>query len=559
MNYSKFSKKELIVKINELSEQLSLLRNIEEEHHKALSTISQNEEKLRIVVSNANAMILILDKNGVITLSEGKLLERFKLLPGQIVGLSVFEIYENEPEVLLDLSKAFKGESIVSVSEVQADFILETIYSPYYDNNGNLSGAIAISTDITERKKLDEEKENLFKELDQSREAMMVDAEKLLNLNDKIIESEEKLRVLNAEKDKFFSIISHDLRSPFAGLMGMTDNLVYYFDKFSTDEIKKNIQLINNTSNRIFKLLENLLQWARLQRGRMEFIPENINLHDIVKSNIELLINNAKQKEILLVNDVNQEIIVFSDNNMLNTILRNLISNAIKFTNNFGSIIISATISTNNFVEIVVKDNGVGMNQDTLIKLFRIDTHHTSVGTANEKGSGLGLILCKELIERNNGTIRVESEQNVGTSFIFTLPLGNINQEKEIIQSDDVGILEGTTAKPAWLNFKEDITEKALTNLPSIILLLENDYLNRRDKISKSQIIREIITFSEELVQFGTENELEIIVNYGKCLLEQCKLFAIDKIGLILNDFDKLIDEIKKNIRNDVLTSLNEN
>jgi signal transduction histidine kinase/ligand-binding sensor domain-containing protein len=233
--------------------------------------------------------------------------------------------------------------------------------------------------------------------------------------------AEEDLRLLNAQKDKFFSIVAHDLKSPFHGILGYSELLAEDYQSLTETERINFINDINNISKSAFRFLENLLEWSRIQTGRIEFEPGCLNFSLEIYEVFNILIAFAMQKKISLVNSVDADVIVFADKNMLSLILRNLISNAVKFTNDGGRVVISSA-EKDNFVEVTVCDNGIGIKQENLNKLFRIDTQYTSKGTRDEEGTGLGLLLCKEMIEINKGSIRVESEQGKGTKFIFTLP-----------------------------------------------------------------------------------------------------------------------------------------
>ncbi|QTA81389.1 Two component system response regulator histidine kinase [Desulfonema limicola] len=244
----------------------------------------------------------------------------------------------------------------------------------------------------------------------------------------------QKLQELNATKDKFFSIISHDLRSPFNAFIGLTELMIDSLADFSKDEIKEMLVLQYENANRFFALLENLLTWSRIQRNLIECVPESLCVHDIIQNTISLFQSNAQQKQISLYNFTTKDTLVYADRNIINTIMRNLISNALKFTNSLGIIKVSesciiADQDNKSYVEICVSDSGKGMDAKTLSGLFRIDVKHSEPGTAGEKGSGLGLILCKELIEKNQGRIYVESEPGKGTSFKFTLPAMDCRQD----------------------------------------------------------------------------------------------------------------------------------
>jgi signal transduction histidine kinase len=230
-----------------------------------------------------------------------------------------------------------------------------------------------------------------------------------------------ELKRLNASKDKFFSIIAHDLRNPFSGLLGITDFIVKNIEKFRSDEIKEQVAALRDSAETVYTLIENLLAWSRLQRGTMEHHPEQIALDEIAAQNILLFKPNAEQKRITLINQVPKGTIAYADKHMIDTVVRNLTSNALKFTHPGGIIAISAT-SPGEEVELSISDTGTGISKKDIPKLFQIDVKYSHVGTGGEEGTGLGLILCKDLIERNGGKIWVESEVGQGTVFTILLP-----------------------------------------------------------------------------------------------------------------------------------------
>jgi signal transduction histidine kinase len=227
---------------------------------------------------------------------------------------------------------------------------------------------------------------------------------------------------LNASKDKFFSIISHDLRSPFNVMLGFSQLIDENADRYSKAEIKTKVGKLRTSAEQLYALLENLLTWSRIQRGAMEYDPGNVDINEIVEDNIDLFTSRAEQKQITLRNFIAQETMVYADANVVSTVLRNLLSNAMKFTSSGGTIDVSAQPHGEQFLEVAVADTGMGIKEEDFSKLFRIDVQYTHVGTAGEKGTGLGLNLCKDLVEKNGGIIRFESEIGKGTTFKFTLP-----------------------------------------------------------------------------------------------------------------------------------------
>jgi len=231
----------------------------------------------------------------------------------------------------------------------------------------------------------------------------------------------EEMRELNKTKDKFFSIVAHDLKSPFAGILGYSQILLEEYYSLSEDEKYTFIKSIDELSQNAFSLLENLLEWSRIQTGRMSFKPVEFNLVQELETTISLITETAKNKKISLDCIIDNQIFIQADKNMLYTIVRNLVSNAIKFTNPLGKVTIR-TKKIENFIEISITDTGVGIKKENLDKLFKIETSISTKGTANEEGTGLGLLLCKEMVEKHGGKIWVESEIGKGTTFYFTLP-----------------------------------------------------------------------------------------------------------------------------------------
>jgi PAS domain S-box-containing protein len=238
-------------------------------------------------------------------------------------------------------------------------------------------------------------------------------------------ESESKLKEANDTKDKFFSIIAHDLRSPFNSMLGFAKMLEEKFDKYDTVKKKKFIGIINKGLQDSYKLLENLLYWSRSQSGKISIRPETINLFLLSNESGEFLNQSIKNKSIKLINKIPEDIYVDAYKEMLSTIIRNLISNAMKFTLKNGEIEINAILINddhNKFVELTVKDTGIGISKEMQYKLFEISENTSTEGTEQETGTGLGLILCKEFVEKQGGKIWVESELGKGSAFSFTIP-----------------------------------------------------------------------------------------------------------------------------------------
>ncbi|WPJ94812.1 PAS domain-containing sensor histidine kinase [Coraliomargarita algicola] len=234
-------------------------------------------------------------------------------------------------------------------------------------------------------------------------------------------ESETQLRELNAQKDKFFSIIAHDLMSPFNSILGFSELLIDQINDNDYEGIHEYATMIEQSSKQSVDLLTNLLEWSRAHTGRMNFSPAAFDLQALIRENTELFETIAAQKSITIFQNISQEIIVVADKQMISTVLRNLLANAIKFTHQGGQVTLSAKRQASEIL-ISVSDNGVGIPAHRLNKLFRIDENESTQGTNQETGTGLGLLLCKEFIEKHDGKIWVESEIEKGSSFYLTLP-----------------------------------------------------------------------------------------------------------------------------------------
>lgn len=245
----------------------------------------------------------------------------------------------------------------------------------------------------------------------------------------KQIEAEEEIKLkndelsrVNIEKDKFFSIIAHDLRSPFSGFLGLTELLVEKLDELSKEEISNIISIMRTSAINLFRLLGNLLEWSRMQRGLTTLIPILYPLKPKILESTQLVMDMADKKGITISYDIADDLVVFADGNMFDGIIRNIVSNAVKFTPKGGSIIVSATSVTDNQVEISIRDTGIGMTKEMINNLFRLDSNTGQKGTEGEYSTGLGLILCKDFIEKNHGKIWIESEVGKGSTFRVTLP-----------------------------------------------------------------------------------------------------------------------------------------
>lgn len=373
--------------------------------------LQKSEEKFRIITENSTDVIYQLDSSFNLTYISASDEELRGYKKEEIMGDSLFSILKPEGiELIMKANKkrmidysngAIPAPLTYEVEELCKDgswVWVEATASAYFDKDGKISGYMGVSRDITERRK----------------------NEQLLN------EKESQLRELISTKDKLFSIIAHDLRSPFNAILGFSELLIEDTNDFEVVDSKMYLKIINSSAKNTLILLDNLLNWAKAQTGQIRYKPQKTILSVIIREILEVSNSIAKLKSITLNYIHADEIEVYADLDMLKTILRNLISNAIKYTHSDGKIDVSAIQNQNN-IDITVSDNGVGMSEETRNKLFNIDTNITTKGTQNEKGSGLGLMLCKEFVERHGGLIWVDSELGKGSVFVFSLPLDNID------------------------------------------------------------------------------------------------------------------------------------
>ena len=241
------------------------------------------------------------------------------------------------------------------------------------------------------------------------------------NLEKLVDQRTKKLTELVSTNGKFLSIIAHDLRDPFSSILGFLEILKQSLNTSSINEIEEYVDIVYDSTNTTLKLLDELLLWVISQNKEKNFNPVKINLYELLAEEIDSMIILARQKQISMNQSIAPNLNVAADLQMIKTILRNLIGNAIKYSNNNGVIAISA-VRNKQFVEVAVKDNGIGVSSDAQRSLFKIEAFHSTAGTNNEKGTGLGLLLCKEFVEIHGGNIWIESEPGNGSRFAFTLP-----------------------------------------------------------------------------------------------------------------------------------------
>jgi signal transduction histidine kinase len=393
------TKEELLVELEELKQKFS---DLESKHNEEISKYKNNEEDLRLkllflegIANSSVEGFLVVNPYGQKILQNQRTIELWKI-PQEVV---------NDPDGIKQVNHVMgmtiNPQKFVDEIKYQMDHpndktqdelelidgtVLERYSSPVIDSDGKNHGRIYTFHDVTERKNL-----------------------------------ERNLVQLNSDKDQFISILAHDLRSPFSGILGFSEMLKKNIYTYSLEKIEKQVSIIYETAKKTYELLEDTLLWASSQSKNITYNPTLNNLPEIVNEVIEILEPIAKVKKINLSSSIKEKLLVNTDIYMLKAILRNLFSNAIKFSREKGNIEISAK-HNNSVTEVKISDNGIGMRPETLKKLFTFDSIQSTKGTANEKGTGMGLLLCKEFVEKHGGKIWVESEVDKGTTVTFSIP-----------------------------------------------------------------------------------------------------------------------------------------
>jgi PAS domain S-box-containing protein len=381
----------------------SIVLNVRDisERKSAEEALRESEEKHRILLDDSSDPIFTFYPDGQYRYVNKAFADGVGRKTEEIIGRKIWDVFPKD-----EADKRFAAvkwvfengeEKILEVRVPRPDgdrWYLTTV-KPIMNENGTVITVICISKEITTRK--------------QGEVALR--------------ESEARMRELNATKDKFFSIIAHDLRNPFNSIIGFSDLLTKQVQEKDYEGIVNYSQIILNSSQRAMDLLMNLMDWSRMQTGRIEFVSECIDMVELTNEVLKLLNSSSRQKSIAVNTEFPPLAFALADKAMISTVLRNLISNAVKFTHPGGEIVISAKPKQKEWV-ISVSDNGVGIKKEAIGKLFRIDESYSTLGTQNEKGTGLGLLLCKEFVEKHNGKIWVESEEGKGSKFHFSVPKG---------------------------------------------------------------------------------------------------------------------------------------
>jgi PAS domain S-box-containing protein len=363
--------------------------------------LRESEEKLLALIGAANVGVTVTDKTGKFLLYSDWWLKNLGYNVQEIGNLTNVELTHPDDRDTSEqwLQKIFNNE--IDYYRIEKRFVRkdgsifwgDLAVSAIRDKNNNIINIIGVVTDITER----------------------------INASAEIKQKNEQLHKTNSEKDKFFSIIAHDLKSPFNGFLGLTELMLTDLHNMTLDDIYGIAGELNKSSKNLYRLLTNLLEWSIMQGGSVSFNPEKLSLKHITDDSLKIFVEAAKRKNIEIEEHIDDDIFVNADKSMLETIIRNLISNGIKFSDAGGMVNFSA-LKKNDSVEISVTDNGIGMNKDLIDNLFKIDKQTTRKGTENEPSTGLGLLLCKEFAEKHGGRISVESETGKGSKFTIFLP-----------------------------------------------------------------------------------------------------------------------------------------
>ena len=330
--------------------------------------------------------------------------------PDQAIGKTDSDFFSGEHSqqafddelLIIRTGQPLSIEEKETYTDDRSDSWVSTVKMPLFDKNGKIIGTFGISRDITKQQAAKEE----------------------------IRLKNDELQKLNSEKDKFFSLIAHDLRNPFSSFMGITEMMVEELDNMSLKEIQLMADQMKKSAFNLYTLLENLLEWSRMERGLSSFDPKLFLLKPKITESMHAVSETAGKKGIQVIDQIPEDLEVMSDENMLKSTLRNLATNAVKFTPKGGEVIINARLADNGFVEISVKDSGIGMKKEMIDKLFLLDGKTSRRGTDGEPSTGLGLLLCKEFVEKHGGKIWVESEEGKGSTFFFTIPTGDKTKAK---------------------------------------------------------------------------------------------------------------------------------
>lgn len=383
------------IKLIGVVQDITELKKAEDEKYKS-------EEKFRVIFENAGIGIFLADLLGNIHQINGAFKQMIGYEDEEILGKNLKDfVYPDDYKIEWDIlskkvlvrKERYMVEKRLVAKNGNLIWVQLTI-SGIKDEKGNFLYSIIMAENITDRK---------------------IAIEKTEKMNN-------ELKELNATKDKFFSIIAHDLKSPFMGMIGLSEMLIDPLIYLTESERKRRLSILHSAIVKQYELLQNLLGWAQMQLGKITYNPEKIYLDEFSKNVISSLYANAERKNIIILNEIENKAVVFADSNMLRSILQNLITNAVKFTKNNGFVRISSE-NKNEYVNISIEDNGIGISEENIMKILNPKYHFTTEGTNGEPGTGLGVLLCNDMIEKNKGKLNIISQQGKGTIVTFSLPL----------------------------------------------------------------------------------------------------------------------------------------
>ena len=372
--------------------------------------------------------LIVLDLDDNVKFVNNKFCELVGYERNELMGVSAFDtLYLEEDKEMMRTRNIFRQKGINELYEFRfkrkdsSIIYLLINANSLKDNNGDVSGFMASCIDISARKVEEDRNRKLFNELIETKLLLEQNLNQKNKLIDELIETKAELQQSNAEKDKFFSIITHDLKNAFSGFLNYIKLFSDDIGSFTIQELSDFMKQMQVSSESLFKLLENLLEWSKIKRGAIVFQPINHNIKLIMTQIVDILTINAANKNIKLITKIDDQVESFIDLQMFNTIFRNIIQNAIKFTPNGGTIEIGYE-KDENYDIYYVKDSGIGMTPDIKNCLFKLDKKITREGTEGEPSTGLGLLLSKEFTELHNGKIYVESEPGQGSTFYIAFP-----------------------------------------------------------------------------------------------------------------------------------------
>lgn len=431
------------------------LENLNERHLVARKKAEQSDSFNKLLLEAIPLPFFFKNLDGEYLLCNSAFEDFFDMNQSEIIGKKVFDIV---PKNLAQLFEIKANEAIssnqIKIFETRVinkkgvkDVIVHKL--ALKADNSDFSGIIGVMIDISDIKKAELEIRELNESLEQKvndrtnelnnalikiesanqklkllNESIRIEANNLALLNEKLAKSENELRIANHTKDKFLSIIAHDLRNPIGGMRNTAEAMMKYYQLMTKEDIEKLLNTLYTAANVTLELLDNLLNWARLQAGRIELNYELFSLNESINKVTKIFKSMAESKKIMLNVILNKEYKFYYDKNSIETVLRNLLSNAVKFTPAGGLIEIGIhPDSKNRNVIVFVKDNGMGIKKENIDKIFKFDETITTLGSSGEIGTGLGLVLCREFVEKHGGRIWVDSEYEKGSTFQFSIPI----------------------------------------------------------------------------------------------------------------------------------------